>query len=121
MNNKMFIEETEETGEVLGINIGGPKKLSEVTIDINPTTGETIELSALDKIKFAAEKFGMPLNNVDPFCKKCYGRGYIGVETKSKIPIPCQCIIPKKLRESIDEQFMPQSRKYRRLAAKKNK
>lgn len=115
MNTEMFIEE-EEIGEVLDINTGAIKKLSEASIDINPVTGERIELNPLEKIKYAAERFGMALNDVDPKCKKCYGRGYRGIETKTQTPIPCQCIIPKAMRDVMNNQFIPQNRKTRRLS-----
>ena len=123
MNTEMFIEEEDEIGEVLNINSGTVKRLTEATIDVNPLTGERIELNPLEKIKYAAERFGMALNDVDPKCKKCYGRGYKGIESKTQTPIPCQCIIPKKMRDAMDNQFIPQNRKTRRMSeqfAKKN-
>lgn len=121
MNNEMQFEEEQEFGEVIGVNTGSPKQLKEASIDINPVTGERVELNALEKIKFASEKFGIKLNDVDKDCKKCYGRGYTGIESKTGVPVPCKCIIPKAMREAAENQFIPQNRKTRRTIEKMSK
>ena len=119
MNNTFF--EEDEVSEVVDIKSTPIRKFAEANIDVNALTGETVELSPLEKIKYAAEKFGLSLNEVDPNCKKCHGRGYTGIDVKTGVPIHCQCIIPKQMKRAIDEQFIPQNRKTRRLSEKMSK
>lgn len=40
-------------------------------------------------------------------CKHCYGRGYSGIMSKTKQPIPCNCIFPVKSKvQKIQEHAM---------------
>lgn len=79
----------------------------------------------MEIIRAVASKTGTPIQDPKKGCKSCYGRGYTGIETNSKMPIPCSCIHPsrtQKQREQ-DEQmtrasFAMMSRKNRRKLAR---
>lgn len=51
----------------------------------------------LEQIKQTAKENNIPIQDPNPNCRKkgCYGRGYTGVLTTTKQPIPCSCIFPK--------------------------
>lgn len=72
---------------------------SEVSTFVDVTKGSVIdksELSHFDVIKAIASKTGMAIRDPKSSCKKCYGRGYIGIDILSKSPIACNCIYPPK-------------------------
>lgn len=77
------------------------------------------KMEPLEVIKAAAEGIGLILNDPKPNCKKCYGRGYLGVNSLTKEPIPCSCIFPKYESQRPQDQMLPQNRKERRAAMKK--
>lgn len=118
MNNENQVQE--EFGEVIDITEASAQKLKPSVIDINANTGERIELSPLEKIKFAADRFGISLNDPNPSCKKCYGRGYLGVDFKTGIPVACSCITPKALKAA-SNNFIPTNRYARRVMEKMQK
>lgn len=120
MNNEDQIQE-EEFGEVIDIAGAAAKQLAPSTIDVNARTGERVELNPLEKIKFAAERFGITLNDPNKSCKKCYGRGYVGTDSKTQIPIACGCITPKALKAASANQFIPSNRKAKRVMDKMQK
>lgn len=120
MNAQEDIVDEQEYGDVIDLD-GGVSRLSEATININQATGERVELNPLEKIKFAAERFGIALNDPDPSCKKCYGRGYTGIDTKTQIPVACKCITPKVMREAAANASIPTNRKARRIIERMNK
>jgi hypothetical protein len=43
-------------------------------------------------IKKSAAAQGIVLKNPEPNCKRCHGRGWIGVDAKTGIPVVCKCI-----------------------------
>lgn len=120
MEEQEVIIDDQEYGEVIDV-AGGISNLREATIDINQATGERVELNPLEKIKFAAERFGIALNDPDPSCKKCYGRGYTGIDTKTQIPVACKCITPKVMREAAANASIPTNRKACRIIERMNK
>ena len=66
---------------------------------IDTAKGEIIEKENLDPfeiIKAMAKATNTPIKTPRKGCKHCYGRGYIGKETKSQMPVPCSCIYPPK-------------------------
>ena len=114
MNNEDQIQ-WEEFGSVIDIDAkASVSPLKPSLIDIDSATGERVELTPFEKIKFAANKFGMELNDPNSSCKKCFGRGYTGVDSKTGIPVACQCIIPKKIRDSATNSI-PTNRMARRV------
>lgn len=120
MTEPEVIVEDQEYGDVIDI-LGGVSPLKEATIDINGVTGERVELNPLEKIKFAAERFGIALNDPQPSCKKCYGRGYTGIDTKTLIPVACKCITPKAMREASANASIPTNRSARRILERMDK
>lgn len=79
-------------------------------------------MDPLEAIKAAAEGIGLILNDPNPNCKKCHGRGYIGRHADTGEPIACSCLFPKyeSARET-GEIILPQNRAQRRAAKKKAK
>jgi len=105
---------------LLGQNYNLPKDKDEF---INTKSGEIVKQEAIDPmtvIRKIAEKIGTKIKDPNPKCKSCYGRGYIGRDSQSKAPVPCQCIYPKLSNdESIEQQvaqdgMLRMSRKQRR-------
>jgi len=97
------------------------------TIDYNLPDGDSVvvdaandkiidmsNMSEFDKIQLAAKEHGVKINSPKPNCKKCYGRGYVSVDTKSKLPNPCTCIFNKEERKVMSSQLLPKNRKQRR-------
>lgn len=101
------------------IDIGSnSSNISPSIINANPETCEFIERVALtpfEKIKFAAEKFGMKLNDPKTSCKRCFGRGYIGIDSNTRIPVHCPCIIPNQMKQHAGNNFIPTNRKSKRV------
>lgn len=58
------------------------------------------DLSPWDKITTMAAQLGTKINNPNNSCKKCDGKGYIGIDAESKTPVPCKCIFPPENRIS---------------------
>lgn len=94
---------------------------------IDPDEIDISHLSHLDKIKYAAEKFGVLIQDPKPNCKHCHGRGYTGmkwnpVQKKNTEPVACSCIYPKMTVAEKDNferrPFVPKNRKERRLLIK---
>jgi len=84
---------------------------------IDPTT-----LSVFDRLKLAAKRLGQSVNDPDKSCKKCYGRGYTGINIDGNIPQPCDCIYKKFYKENPNwrNQQMPSwNRKAKRSYDKK--
>jgi hypothetical protein len=56
-------------------------------------------------IKKSAAAQGIVLKNPEPNCKRCHGRGWIGVDAKTGIPVVCKCIFFK---EDLDNEPIPE-------------
>lgn len=51
------------------------------------------DATPFDGIKYFAGRLGIKIkDNPNKSCKKCYGRGYTGMDSVTKIPVPCRCI-----------------------------
>lgn len=59
-------------------------------------------VTMFQRLKLAAKNIGQEINDPDPKCKKCYGRGYTGINTDGNIPQPCTCIYKKFYAENPD-------------------
>jgi hypothetical protein len=57
---------------------------------------EKADLSPFEIIKAVAEQTGTAIRNPRNSCKKCHGRGFMGTDFKTQMPIPCNCIYPTK-------------------------
>lgn len=66
---------------------------------VDNETGEIVDLDSLshwEKIVLAAKDANITLREPKHNCKKCYGRGYVGINTKDGVPVVCSCALPKK-------------------------
>lgn len=59
-------------------------------------TEKFINLHPLKKLQMVSEQLGIVMKEPISNCKSCYGLGYVSIESKTKIPIPCKCIYDKK-------------------------
>lgn len=83
----------------------------------NALSKEDIALTPIQVIKKMAKTLGQEINDPDPKCKKCYGLGYIGRDSKSKAPIPCLCMYSKdalSTNDHIHQRMRHKSRAERR-------
>lgn len=76
------------------------------------------ELTPYDKIKAVAAEQGIKISKPDQNCKRCYGRGYISVESKTQMPNPCMCIFEKEQRDMINGVSLKKNREQMRLQEK---
>ena len=72
------------------------------------------DLNPWEKIKIASERHGVEIRKPRSSCKKCYGRGYIGVDVNTEMPVPCDCIFTKANKEKNKENVMVDNYKNRR-------
>lgn len=74
----------------------------ETLVDIKKQEVKDIrDLTPFEQMKIASEKYNLVLNEPNPNCKICYGRGYIGLNA-DKSPVPCtakHCIFPEDKRK----------------------
>ena len=69
--------------------------ISQDNVFIDPATGEIVDrskLPPLEQIRIAAKNLNQTINEPHKNCKKCYGRGYTGINLDGNIPVPCSCI-----------------------------
>jgi len=64
------------------------------TNDVDVIREEELHITPFDVIKKLAIQMGQEIQDPNPSCKYCYGRGYTGRDMVSKAPIPCKCIQP---------------------------
>lgn len=53
----------------------------------------------LKAILAAGVQLGVKFRDPNYNCKKCHGRGWVGKDSKTQEPIPCNCILPKETRD----------------------
>ncbi len=95
-------EDDEDKGLIAGIPLSNQVSVEAGKMYINPETGETVDgnsLSVLDKLKMIGKELGQTLDDPDPSCKKCYGRGYDGF-TQNGLPRPCNCMYKTFFKEN---------------------
>jgi len=66
---------------------------------VDTKKGEIVKKEDIDpfqSIKAIAKQTGTVIREPRSGCRHCYGRGYIGIESKTRMPIPCSCIYPPK-------------------------
>jgi len=106
VNVKRRIEKM-STDELYGQSYDLPENR---TVIIDESKGEIIERSELtvfQNMKLIAEQNGYVIKDPKTGCKKCYGRGYIGKDFKTQMPIPCNCIYPARTdNEQTSENIM---------------
>ncbi len=71
-------------------------------------------VTPFDVIKATAEHIGQEVDDPNPSCKLCYGRGYTGRDLlNGGAPIPCKCVQPN-FNNDASNQFYNRTRKYSR-------
>jgi S-adenosylmethionine synthetase len=90
----------EDTGETTGLLTGSMYDVpdsAEAFIDMKD--GKIVDkkdLTPYEIIKAIAQQTNTEIRSPRKGCRSCYGRGYVGIEYKTKMPIPCNCIYPSK-------------------------
>lgn len=115
LENSMYVPESFEddfdsgSSTLIGTQYDVPE---DATTLIDAGEGKVVnkeDLTPFEIIKTIAKENGFEVLNPNPSCKCCNGRGYDGIESTTKMPIPCNCIYPKKTpveKESEDYQDM---------------
>jgi hypothetical protein len=100
VSQELLIDETpeeddEESGEILApVTEDYTSSFDPSAIVLNLADGaivDTSKLSPMDKIRMIQEKMGLNIEDPDPKCKHCHGRGYTGVFIDGT-PSPCKCL-----------------------------
>lgn len=72
--------------------------------------GEVLDkknLTPFQIIKLVAAQNQIEINDPNPSCKHCYGRGYLGVEHLTKKPVPCSCVFPEQsLNQKVNDKIV---------------
>tara|TARA_Y100000310_G_C20704121_1_gene833214 strand:+ start:7831 stop:8352 length:522 start_codon:yes stop_codon:yes gene_type:complete len=104
---KNFVDESNGDNSMFGQQYNLPEDITEF-VDVG--TGEVVEqeqVDPMDVIRKIAEKTGNKIQDPNPKCRKCYGRGYTARDAKTKAPIPCKCIHPKlEGDEALEQQYL---------------
>lgn len=93
----------EEGLESIGLGDYSNVNISKKNIYVNPETGEQVDpntLTIAQKLKYIATSMGQKVNDPDPKCKKCYGRGYTGINPDGNIPHVCDCMYKEFYKEN---------------------
>jgi len=64
-----------------------------------------IMVSPFDVIKNMGKSLGITVNYPKAGCNYCYGQGYIGRDSATKSPIPCQCIFDKSVKKNNEDIY----------------
>jgi len=67
-------------------------ELEESFIDDSGEVQSKKDLTPFQIIKEIGRQNGYEVKDPKKSCKKCYGRGYTGIEKDTRIPLPCSCI-----------------------------
>lgn len=59
---------------------------------MNVETGEIKETNELTPAEIASGRWKKLGKRPNPGCKRCHGRGYIGVDVVTKTVIECRCV-----------------------------
>jgi hypothetical protein len=80
---------------------------------IDVAKGEVIEkgeITPFQSMQAIAKQNGYDINEPKNSCKKCYGRGYIGKDSVTKMPLPCSCIYPVKTPQEKENENLSDSK-----------
>lgn len=89
-------EELEESSSLYGQQYDLPESKDGY---IDTGTGEVIDrenLTPWEVIRAIAAQTNTKIREPRKGCRHCYGRGYDGIDVKTRSPIPCNCIYPDK-------------------------
>lgn len=104
-------------------NVGGNKQYElpqDESFFVDQSSGEVVDskdLTPFQIIKLTAQQMDIKVQDPRKGCKKCYGRGYVGINTSTKEPVPCRCIytFEQKQQEAKENKRTFVTRKQRRL------
>lgn len=124
-----FIDESfvDDGDSLIGEKYTAPAK-DQKFVDVHKgTIVDKKDVAPLMQIKAFLESNGIKHGEPKKSCKKCYGRGYIGFDTKCLSWIPCGCLFPaqtKVQREMAQEAWArdvntPKNRRYIRRMKKR--
>ena len=68
------------------------------------------DLTPFQMIKAIAKQNNHIIKDPKIGCKKCYGRGYEGFDSKTKMPIPCRCLFRGKSAKEKEADLMYDSK-----------
>ena len=91
--NQMFIDEFEDDNDSLLTNT--QYEIPDVADGFINTDGSLIkreDMTHWEIIKAIATENGVKIQEPSSGCHHCYGRGYDGIDSKTKMPFPCRCI-----------------------------
>jgi len=110
----MIVENDEQLYESGSYEL--PQELTNVEVEVPVIKQEKTfnDLDPYDKIRLAAAQYGLALKNPEKNCKKCYGRGYISINTGNNIPNACTCIFQKQDRHRVLNNLAAPNRTQRR-------
>lgn len=116
IEDEEFFDEEYEDDDLVGGNYEAPEDKDSF---IDTGDGRVIDkkdLTPFEIIKAIAKQTGNKIRDPKPSCKHCYGRGWIGKDYKTQMPIPCNCIYPPKTpaEKEAEQPRFPMSRKARR-------
>lgn len=72
-------------------------------------------------IRDAAKQQGIMLKGPDRHCKRCHGRGWIGIDSKTGMPLCCRCIFFKEDLEASNEKVAESDLKPRNRAERRKR
>jgi len=92
------VDDEFESGEGLltGAKYEAPDNADKFVNTQDGTVVDKKDLTPFQMIKAIAKQNNHPIQNPSPGCKKCYGRGYEGFDSATKMPIPCRCLFRGK-------------------------
>jgi len=64
------------------------------------------DLTPFQMIKAVAKQNNHNIKDPDKGCRKCYGRGYEGMDSETKMPIPCRCLFRGKTEKEKEADMM---------------
>lgn len=80
------------------------------------------DVSPFDYIKTMALQENVQVEDPRSGCRKCYGRGYIGIDLNTKAPVPCSCIFRGRTdNDRRNEELYDQKRAYGDLNRKQRR
>ena len=101
MDNDIFKQERYEPPKEEFIEFSPEEDGTVKTTEIKETEEKAPDLLTAPKmeiLRYAAKK-AMNIDLVDPdeACSKCYGRGYVGIESRTFMPVACKCVFPNSV------------------------
>jgi len=87
-----------ESGEGLltGAKYDVPDSADKFVDTKDGTVVDKKDLTPFQMIKAIAKQNNQNIKDPDKGCRKCYGRGYEGLDSQTKMPIPCRCLFRGK-------------------------